>query len=129
MIYILENKYTFAQRLKELRNERNLTQYELANRMGYSRGLISNYEQGVRQPDHNRLREFSKFFDVSIDFLLGNEKKYISGEETILKIKDALIEMEICQPTGELSDSQINELVYLIQINADKLKQSFKQKM
>ena len=130
---ILENeleqgKYVFAEKLKMLREERKLSQYELANKMGCSRGLISNYEQGVRRPDHDRLRDFSKFFDVSIDFLLGNENNYVSEQQAIIKIKDALIKTGVCKPTGELCDHQIDELVHLIRSNADKLKQSIEQK-
>lgn len=60
----------FGQRLAKLRKERNLSQYELAEKMGFSRGQIANYEQGTRQPDFETLLKFADFFNVSTDYLL-----------------------------------------------------------
>ncbi|CAH0122594.1 hypothetical protein PAE9249_05166 [Paenibacillus sp. CECT 9249] len=61
----------FARRLAELRNSRHLTQYELADRLQFSRAQIGNYEQGTREPDFQTLIIFADFFDVSVDYLLG----------------------------------------------------------
>lgn len=61
----------FGQRLAKLRKERNLSQYELAEKMGFSRGQIANYEQGTRQPDFETLLKFADYFGVSTDYLLG----------------------------------------------------------
>ncbi|MBU5445416.1 helix-turn-helix domain-containing protein [Paenibacillus sp. MSJ-34] len=61
----------FARRLAELRNRRHLTQYELADRLQFSRAQIGNYEQGTREPDFQTLITFADFFDVSVDYLLG----------------------------------------------------------
>lgn len=64
-------KSLLAIRLAELRKERNLTQYSLAEELGCSRGLLSNYEQGTREPDSEMLIRLATFFDVSVDYLLG----------------------------------------------------------
>lgn len=40
----------FGARLKELREGRGLTQKDLADRAGVSKGAISNWEQGIREP-------------------------------------------------------------------------------
>lgn len=61
----------FAQRLVELRTEQGLSQYKLAETLGFSRGQIANYEQGSREPDHATLQQFADFFRVSVDYLLG----------------------------------------------------------
>jgi len=60
-----------SDRLISLRKENNLSQYKLAEKLGFSRGLISNYEQGRREPDYNTLLIFADFYDVSVDYLLG----------------------------------------------------------
>ncbi|WP_312130800.1 helix-turn-helix domain-containing protein [Lysinibacillus capsici] len=67
----------FGQKLAQLRKEKNLSQYKLAELMNFSRGQIANYEQGSREPDFETLERFADFFDVSIDYLLGrsNEPK------------------------------------------------------
>jgi transcriptional regulator with XRE-family HTH domain len=41
---------TFAERLRELRHQANLTQEQLALAAGLPRGSVRNYEQGIREP-------------------------------------------------------------------------------
>ena len=64
-------KKLLSDRLISLRKENNLSQYKLAEKLGFSRGLISNYEQGRREPDYNTLLIFTDFYNVSVDYLLG----------------------------------------------------------
>ncbi|MBN6187748.1 helix-turn-helix transcriptional regulator [Aneurinibacillus sp. BA2021] len=61
----------FGIRLKELRQQRQLTQEETARRLNISRGTYAHYEIGKRQPDFATLQKLADFFDVSIDYLLG----------------------------------------------------------
>jgi PAS domain S-box-containing protein len=61
----------FGSRLKSLRKEINLSQAELANKFGYSRSTIANYEQNVRLPSIKILVKMADYFDVSVDYLLG----------------------------------------------------------
>lgn len=60
-----------GQKLAELRKKKGLSQYEMADRLGVSRGKLANYEQGSRQPDFDTLSKLADFFDVSTDYLLG----------------------------------------------------------
>lgn len=64
-------KNKFAERLKELRVEKNLNQVELAAAIGVSKGIISLWENGLREPGMFSLIQLAKFFDVSIDYLVG----------------------------------------------------------
>ena len=67
----MKEKILFKDRLVFLRKELNLTQYQLAEKLGFSRGQIGNYEQGSREPDQETLLKIASFFDVSVDYLLG----------------------------------------------------------
>lgn len=64
----------FGNILAKLRKNKKLSQYDLAEKMGFSRGQIANYEQGTRQPDFETLQKFADFFDVSTDYLLGRDE-------------------------------------------------------
>jgi transcriptional regulator with XRE-family HTH domain len=64
-------KSLLSERLILLRKEHNFSQYKLAEKLGFSRGLIANYEQGQREPDYNTLLVFASFYKVSVDYLLG----------------------------------------------------------
>lgn len=59
-------------RLKALRLFRDITQEELAKVFKISKGNISRYETGIREPDSDLLSDIAKFFDVTTDYLLGN---------------------------------------------------------
>ncbi len=73
----------FATRLKALREEKGLSQDELGKQIGISRGSISFYEKESRTPDIVVLDSISKFFDVSLDYLLGySDSKTIEGVAT-----------------------------------------------
>ncbi len=60
-----------GERLKELRKQKGLSQYEAASRLGFSRGKLANYEQGSREPDYDTLKVIAKFYDATTDYLLG----------------------------------------------------------
>ena len=64
---------TFAERLKELRTEKNLTQVELAKATSLSKSAISFWESGERTPNINAIIVLAKFFEVSADYLIGLE--------------------------------------------------------
>ena len=61
----------FKGNLKELRNEKNLTQKELANYLNMSKNVICEWEKGRSEPSIENLKKLSIIFDCSIDFLLG----------------------------------------------------------
>lgn len=63
----------FAHRLKNLRNQLNLSQEELGKMLGVSKVSISKYENGLQHPDLEKLLQLSDIFGVSIDYLLGKE--------------------------------------------------------
>ena len=65
-----------ANRLRKLREERGLTQKELAQALGLSsKSTITNYEQNDRDPDYGTLIKIANYFEVSIDYLLGQKDK------------------------------------------------------
>lgn len=61
----------FAERLKELRQERNLTQMQLSKETGLSQTGIGKWEAGQRTPNIDVLIVFARYFNVSTDFLCG----------------------------------------------------------
>lgn len=77
----------FGKILSELRQDRGMTQKELAKVLYVSDGTISNYENGVHYPDVEKLMEIADFFGVTTDYLLGRCKNNLSPDvfsETLL---------------------------------------------
>lgn len=63
----------FAERLKELRTEKNLSQKELADELKISQAIISHYEKDIRKPTLDIIVMLCKYFKVSADYLIGLE--------------------------------------------------------
>lgn len=61
----------FAERLKELRMERNLSQSELAKQIDVSVACVSRWESNLRIPNIDSIIALCKFFDCSADFIIG----------------------------------------------------------
>ena len=62
----------FNERLKELREQRNLTQEQLAKASGVSSRMIQRYEYGVSRPRLDAAEKLAKALNVSADEFLGN---------------------------------------------------------
>ncbi len=58
-------------RIKDLREDRDLRQTDVAEATGIDQRTLSNYETGKTNPDSFALIRLADFFDVSIDYLLG----------------------------------------------------------
>jgi len=71
----------FAERLKKLRKENGLTQEKLATNIQKNRSTIAGYETERKQPEYETLSEIAKFFDCSVDYLLGETDKRSRGTE------------------------------------------------
>lgn len=101
---------TFGERFRLLRKEKKLSQKEMVEdfnkRFGlnYTNRSISKYEKNLRKPEMNNIEKFAKYFDVSVDYLLGisdirnpkikkiyvkerNKPTYIYIDEMVKKIR------------------------------------------
>lgn len=65
----------FAENLKNLRKSKGLTQVQFAQIFQISSGTIAMWETGKRIPDTETLKQIAQYFNVSIDYLLDNEKR------------------------------------------------------
>jgi len=63
---------TFAIRLRALRQERGLSQQKLSELLHISKSSINMYERGEREPGFETLQALASFFEVDLDYLLGN---------------------------------------------------------
>ena len=66
---------SFGNRLAELRRERNMTQYDIADRLNITAQAVSKWENDLTSPDIDTLIALSDIFDISVDELLKKKKK------------------------------------------------------
>lgn len=63
----------FAEKMIELRKQQNLSQQDLADRLGVSRQAISRWETGAVQPLADSVKSLAQVFQVSTDYLLNDD--------------------------------------------------------
>ena len=68
----------YFRRLKDLREDSDLTQYEVAEKLNIAREVYRRYEAGIRTIPVDLLIQLADFYDVSTDYILGisNRKHY-----------------------------------------------------
>jgi transcriptional regulator len=69
-------------RIVSLRNEKNITQSQLAEELNISPSAIGMYEQGRRKPSYELLEEICDYFNVDMDYLMGRsdiKNRYQAG--------------------------------------------------
>ena len=73
----------FKNVFKRLRIASQLTQADMAQKLGIAKSTISMYENGNREPDFETLEKIADFFNVDTDYLLGRTEKTSILPETI----------------------------------------------
>lgn len=81
--------------LKALRENNNLTQKELSDKLGINRMNYNRYELGKVEPDIKTLIKIADFYNVSIDYLCGHETNNKFDLSIIPNIKKENIELSL----------------------------------
>lgn len=67
----------FGNKLKELRTQANMTQQQLATKLGVTKSVVSYYELQERYPSPEILMRIAREFKVSTDYLLGMQSSKV----------------------------------------------------
>ena len=70
-----KNNLSFKDTLKKLLKERNLSPEKLMNALNMSEANYYRWQKGTTKPAMSSLIAIAKYFDVSVDFLIGNYEK------------------------------------------------------
>ena len=73
----------FADRVKYLRQSRELNQVQFAKKMGVTKQSVSNWENDNIMPSVEMLEKIADFFNVTADYLLGREDCHYSGVQCL----------------------------------------------
>lgn len=112
----------FAEKMKQLRRSRGMTQAELAEKLGLSASAIGMYEQGRREPELSVIMELCNIFNVPADVLLGT-----SPAQDCLEIKDVMQDIqdrllaadELTLDGTPMSRQDIDQLIEAIQMGTN----------
>ena len=70
MVFFCQGVIDIKNRLKELRENRNLSQLKVAMDLYLNQNSISRYETGAREAGYELLIRFADYYNVSIDYIL-----------------------------------------------------------
>lgn len=103
-------------RLKEVRLLNKMTQQNVADKIGCSLKVYSNYERGEREPSIETLKKIATLFNVSIDYLVG----YDNDEATSPSLSD--FELQLVQASRETDVRAKSDALALMEENRKKPK-------
>lgn len=72
-------------RLRDLREDRDLRQVDVSTATGIDQRTLSNYETGKTNPDSFAIIQLCDFYNVSADYLLGREFEEKSTSDEIIE--------------------------------------------
>lgn len=108
---------TFGQRFTKLRKEKNFTQEEIALKLNISAQAVSKWENDISMPDISILTSIADIFDITLDELLGREKKQdviLVNEEDKKDINKMVLRMKVVSSDG--SKVNINIPIPLLKV-------------
>ena len=108
---------TFGQRFTRLRKEKNFTQEEIALKLNISAQAVSKWENDISMPDISILTSIADIFDITLDELLGREKKQdviLVNEEDKKDINKMVLRMKVVSSDG--SKVNINIPIPLLKV-------------
>ena len=85
----------FAEKIQNLRKNKNLSQEELAEKLDISRQSVSKWESGIAMPEIDKLLILSEIFEVTTDYLLKGDERVPSNNKEILAEEDVQKRKEI----------------------------------
>ncbi|MBQ9734406.1 MAG: helix-turn-helix transcriptional regulator [Clostridia bacterium] len=97
-------------RLKELRLEKGLSQSELALEIETTQRNVSNWENGNSEPDIQMILKMSKFFEVNVDYFLGDKE-----ESTYNNVENVFTEQVLLETVKSLPLAKKRALLILLQ--------------
>ncbi|MFV0551308.1 MAG: helix-turn-helix domain-containing protein [Anaerorhabdus sp.] len=110
----------FSEVLRELREEKKLTQRQLANSLSLSDSAIGMYESGKREPNYETLEIIADYFNVDMNFLLGKtlvKNTYLFDSELmqamalIIKTKRLKLGLTLEEIISKLEGITLEELI------------------
>lgn len=114
-------------RIKELRESRNIQQKELAIDLGVTQPTISNWELGIKVPSARSTRKLAEYFGVSMDYVIGRENKSEippkQNEQPAPKNGDGFEEraLRLIRAAGSLSDEQRDFLLAVLELAVERM--------
>lgn len=99
----------FGDRLKELRRQKNLSQQEVADKIGMHFTNISRYERGLARPNSETLKKLAEILSVSSGYLI--EGTLEDGVQAHFEDRELLLQFQQVQELPEEDKATVKKLL------------------
>ena len=110
----------FAEKLKILREENNMTQKAVANRLKIARSTVAGYETKTRQPSYDKLAAISSLFHVTIDYLLDDETIAVDNSMSALHSDEEKKLIAKYRNLSADSKKDLTDYIHLLELRDEK---------
>lgn len=117
----------FTSRFKSLIDRSGISQKDLSKAVGYTQQTISKWYNGRTEPDTETIKKIANYFNVTTDYLLGNDNKNTENEKEQKELnilKELLIKNNFMNEEEDLTKVQINKLMKFVNANKEFLKEN-----
>lgn len=111
---------TFSERLKKIREQKGLTQEQLAQRSGLSRRMIQKYESGVARPRFDASEKIASALEISVSELLGENGTLVAqavekyGSRGAKQAEELMSEVTGLFAGGEMAEEDMDVMMRAI---------------
>ena len=84
--------YVFGPRIRQLREQQKMSQEQLGRLVDRSKSVISSYENNIKIPPLDILRQLALIFSVSLDYLVGIDKTEMISVEGLSQQQKKLLQ-------------------------------------
>ncbi|MFD1735006.1 helix-turn-helix domain-containing protein [Bacillus salitolerans] len=102
---------SIGNRIKELREKLGITTEEFAKEIGLTKSIIWSYELDKKEPSISHLIKISKYFNVSLDYLIQNQKSILD-----LSSRDTIKRFELVLDDTAINEEEYHELLTYIKV-------------
>lgn len=117
----------FKELFKKLMDRNETNQTELAKYVGYTPQTVSKWYTGKTEPDSKTLKKIANYFNVSTDYLLGNNESVDTIDEEQKEIDmlcKLLIKNGFMKENEDLTNKELDKLMKFVSANKEFLKDS-----
>lgn len=107
--------FTFGTILKQLREEKGITQQQLSELLHVGRPTVAGYETKGKEPDFDKIVWLAEYFDVTVDYLLGKTKerkqakKSTPNSDELEILKRKFVKYGIIKEDEDLTSEQLDD--------------------
>lgn len=115
----------FTNRFKELMDRSDSSQTDLSKIVGFTPQTVSKWYNGKTEPDSKTIKKIANYFNVSTDYLLGNDQQLTKYEKELKELevlKELLIKNGYMKSNEDLSKKEFDNLMKFVKANKDFLK-------